>query len=82
MIIEALLILGIVVGSLLWHFQAKRRRRARARDREHMLHTMGLEVLANRYARGEISRDEYLQKRSDILGYPPTSPQSIPSHAA
>jgi hypothetical protein len=28
-----------------------------------------LELLARRYARGEIDRDEYLQKRSDILGY-------------
>jgi putative membrane protein len=28
----------------------------------------GLDVLEERYARGEISRDEYLQKRRDILG--------------
>jgi len=28
-----------------------------------------LELLARRCARGEIDRDEYLQKRSDILGY-------------
>jgi putative membrane protein len=28
----------------------------------------GLEILNERYARGEISRDEYLQKRNDILG--------------
>ncbi len=28
----------------------------------------GLEALDERYARGEINRDEYLQKRRDILG--------------
>jgi putative membrane protein len=27
-----------------------------------------LDVLEERYARGEIGRDEYLQKKSDILG--------------
>lgn len=28
----------------------------------------GLDALAERYARGEINRDEYLQKKSDIAG--------------
>lgn len=28
----------------------------------------GLDVLEERYARGEIPRDEYLQKKKDILG--------------
>jgi putative membrane protein len=28
----------------------------------------GLDVLEERYARGEINRDEYLQKKRDILG--------------
>ena len=28
----------------------------------------GLEVLEERYARGEINRDEYLQKKKDIVG--------------
>jgi putative membrane protein len=28
----------------------------------------GLEALDERYARGEINRDEYLQKKRDILG--------------
>jgi putative membrane protein len=28
----------------------------------------GLDVLEERYARGEISRDEYLQKKRDIAG--------------
>jgi uncharacterized membrane protein len=33
-------------------------------------------LLARRYARGEIDRDEYLQKRSDILGYQGMPPRS------
>lgn len=28
----------------------------------------GLDVLEGRYARGEINRDEYLQKKRDMLG--------------
>jgi putative membrane protein len=28
----------------------------------------GLEVLEERYARGEVARDEYLQKKTDIAG--------------
>jgi putative membrane protein len=28
----------------------------------------GLDVLEERYARGEINRDEYLQKKKDIMG--------------
>ena len=28
----------------------------------------GLDVLEGRYARGDINRDEYLQKKRDILG--------------
>ena len=29
----------------------------------------GLAILEERYARGEINRDEYLQKKQDILGH-------------
>ena len=31
-------------------------------------HPDGLDVLEERYARGEIKREEYLEKRKDILG--------------
>jgi uncharacterized membrane protein len=37
----------------------------------------GLEVLALRYARGEIDRDEYLQKRHDIVGGPGVSHSTV-----
>ena len=35
-----------------------------------------LELLYRRYARGEIDREEYLEKRSDILGYQGVPPRS------
>jgi putative membrane protein len=31
-------------------------------------HSTGLDALEERYARGEIDRDEYLQKKRDIMG--------------
>jgi putative membrane protein len=34
----------------------------------HMHRSSGLDVLEERYARGEINRDEYLQKKKDIGG--------------
>jgi uncharacterized membrane protein len=67
--LEPILIVGIVIAITAWFVQHKWRRRVRAmaamRDRD----TAVLDLLARRYARGEIDRDEYLQKRSDILSY-------------
>jgi putative membrane protein len=46
--------------------------RALLRSRERLPQTgrrpAGLDLLDQRYARGEINRDEYLQKRGDVLG--------------
>ena len=71
--IEPIIIVGIVIAATAWYVQHKWRKRLRmlaARDpREGTV----LEVLARRYARGEIDRDEFLQKRSDILGFHPRS---------
>jgi uncharacterized membrane protein len=63
--IETVLVIGIVVAASAWYVQHRWRQRVRkaAAWRE----TAGLEVLARRYARGEIARDEFLQKRDDIL---------------
>jgi uncharacterized membrane protein len=76
--LEPILIVGIVIAATTWYVQHKWRRRMRAlaavRDRRE---STVLEVLGRRYARGEIDREEYLQKRSDILGYP-GMPQSRP----
>jgi uncharacterized membrane protein len=63
--IEPLLIAAIVIACITWYAQHRWRRRARelALFRE----TAGLDVLAERYARGEIGRQEFLEKREDIL---------------
>jgi uncharacterized membrane protein len=71
--LEPILIIGIVVAVTAWFVQHKWRKRLRAlamRDAalcNSVQDPTGLEVLARRYARGEIGRDEYLEKRDDIL---------------
>jgi len=63
--IEPILIVGIAIACTAWYMQhIWRRRRAR---KIALRYPSGLEVLARRYARGEIGRSEYLQKRDDIL---------------
>jgi uncharacterized membrane protein len=73
--IEPVLVTAIVIAATAWYVQHRWRRRARelARVRD----TTGLEVLSRRYARGEIDRDEYLQKRGDILGYQAVPPRPL-----
>ena len=65
-IIVLLLIIGIVIASIVWLVSARMHRA----DSPRLLarRSPGLEVLEERYARGEINRDEYLQKKQDILG--------------
>ena len=77
--IEPILIVGIVIAATAWYVQHKWRKRLRAlkAQRDAAGGTNGLEVLARRYARGEIDRDEYLEKRDDILATP-VMPQSRP----
>ena len=65
-IIVLLLIIGIVIASIVWLVSA-RMQRANS-PRLPARRSPGLEVLEERYARGEINRDEYLQKKQDILG--------------
>jgi putative membrane protein len=70
--IEPILIIAIVIVSIIWYVQ--RRWRRRVRRAAAMRETAGLELLTRRYARGEIDRDEYLQKRDDILEFADASP--------
>src|SRR5262249_41105055 len=58
-----LLIVGIVIMSVVWYLS----HRLRLRHSRTVFHSAGLEVLATRYARGAVNREEYLQKRDDIL---------------
>jgi len=59
-----IILLVIVVGILwlVWSLSAARTRIRLTRP------SAGLEALEERYARGEISRDEYLQKKRDMAG--------------
>ena len=73
--IEPILIVGIAIACTAWYMQhIWRRRRARRRA---LRYPTGLEVLAARYARGEIDRAEYLQKRDDILASYASGAQSL-----
>lgn len=65
--LEPILIAGILVICTAWYVQHRLRKRAAALPTT-MRAPTGLEVLALRYARGEIDRDEYLEKRQDIVG--------------
>ena len=68
--LEPILIVGIVIAITAWFVQHKWRRRIRAMAAMRNRDTAVLDLLAGRYARGEIDRDEYLQKRRDILSHP------------
>lgn len=65
-IILWLVILVAVIWAVVWFvrsmpYAANRQPPAERRS-------SGLEVLEERYARGEISQEEYLQKKRDIVG--------------
>jgi putative membrane protein len=64
--IFGLLILVLVVVALVWFVRALTRPRERLPETGRR--SAGLDLLDQRYARGEINRDEYLQKRADVLG--------------
>jgi uncharacterized membrane protein len=65
--IEGILIVGITIAGTAWYVRHKRRQRALHKSARGVT---GLQVLERRYVYGEISREEYLQKRGDILGFP------------
>ncbi len=64
--IFGLLVLALVIAALVWIVRAFLRPQDRAPRAERA--SAGLDVLDQRYARGEINRDEYQQKRADLLG--------------
>ena len=57
-----LVALILIVALIAWFFRSSSRTVATGR------HSPGLDMLEARYARGEINRDEYLQKKRDIAG--------------
>jgi uncharacterized membrane protein len=74
--LEPIIIVAIVIAATTWYVQHKWRKRLRAIASRDPREGTVLELLARRYARGEIDREEYLEKRSDILGYQGLPPRS------
>lgn len=64
--IFGLLILALVIVAVVWVVRTI----LRSQNRTSLTRgaSAGLDVLDQRYARGEINRDEYQQKRADLLG--------------
>jgi putative membrane protein len=58
-------ILSVLVAGIAWLVRSVAGRPAAPVGERH---SAGLDALEQRYARGEINRDEYLQKKRDILG--------------
>ena len=61
-----LILLALAVAAVVWIM------RTSSHGPHYLLHaggrSSGLDILEERYARGEINREEYLQKKRDILG--------------
>jgi len=58
--------LVLIVALVAWFFRSGSRTDVAAGRLERR--STGLDVLEERYARGEINREEYLQKKRDIAG--------------
>ena len=65
LIVWAVILIGIVAG-IVWLVRSLSGRGVAGQ--EPARRSPGLDVLEERYARGEINRDEYLQKKKDITG--------------
>lgn len=65
LIFWAVILIGIVAG-IVWLVRSMSG--GGAADQGPARRSTGLDVLEERYARGEINRDEYLQKKKDITG--------------
>ena len=63
--IFSLIVLIVVIAVVVWLVRSVTHAGPRIGPERR---SAGLDVLEERYARGEINRDEYLQKKRDILG--------------
>ncbi len=57
-----LLVIALVIAGVVWFVRSQ----PPAGSQRLEARSAGLKVLEERYARGEISREEYLQKKRDI----------------
>ena len=62
-----ILILVLIVAAIAWFFRSGWQPPGTPSTRIER-RSPGLDVLEERYARGDINRDEYLQKKRDIAG--------------
>jgi len=60
-----LILLVIIVAAVVWFMRSNARS---ASDVPQIRRSSALDVLEERYARGEIKREEYLEKKNDLLG--------------
>jgi len=60
-----LVVIVIGIALVAWFVRSPARSEAAGREERR---SRGLDVLDERYARGEIGRDEYLAKRRDLMG--------------
>jgi len=60
------LILALLIAAAVWFF--RRKDRSSGEPPTSRRQSSALDVLEERYARGEIDRDEYLQKKRDLTG--------------
>ncbi len=69
-----LVLIALGVAGAVWFVGASRRRGPdmQLTERKHS----ALEILEQRYARGEIDREEYLEKKKDMLGPGGAAPAS------
>jgi putative membrane protein len=58
-----LVILAVIIAGIVWFVRAQPYSQ-RSQERR----STGLDVLEERYARGDITREEYLQKKRDVTG--------------
>jgi putative membrane protein len=58
-----LVILAVIIASVVWFVRSQL---LAGSQRSLERHSPALEALEERYARGEINREEYLQKKRDI----------------
>jgi uncharacterized membrane protein len=63
--IETILVVAFVIACTVLYMRHKRLQRLTRLETEN---TSVFDILERRYARGEIDRDEYLQKKADIVG--------------
>jgi putative membrane protein len=61
-----LIALVVIVALVVWFFRPAAASRGPVERIERR--SPGLDILEERYARGEINRDEYLQKKKDMTG--------------